>query len=105
MPTSLARLAADPGVPVVAEDAPVSAHMATEVAALGADQAWAGLLGLPGVDGEGVGIAIIDSGIASQHEALRGRVVAVGGLRAARGSAARTATATARTSPASRRAA
>ena len=69
---ALERLAADPTVPVVAEDATVSAHMATEVAALGADQAWAGVLGLPGSNGEGVGIAVIDSGIAAQHEALRG---------------------------------
>ena len=72
----LSRLASDPAVPVVADDAPVSAHMATEVQALGADQAWSGLLGLPGVDGAGIGIAIIDSGITKNHESLKNRVVA-----------------------------
>ncbi len=73
---ALLRLTSDPSVQSVADDALVSAHMATEVTALGADQAWAGLLGLAGVTGEGVGIAIIDSGMAAFHEALRGRVVA-----------------------------
>jgi serine protease AprX len=33
------------------------------------------LLGLPGVNGKGVGIAVIDSGIATFHESLRRRVV------------------------------
>jgi subtilisin family serine protease len=73
---TLRRLAADPAVSAVAEDAKVSAHMANEIVALGADQAWSGLFDLPGVTGAGVGVAVIDSGIASQHEALRGRVVA-----------------------------
>ena len=71
----LAALSADPGVAVVADDAPVTAHMATEVEALGADQAWQGVLGLPGVNGKGIGIAVIDSGMATYHEALRNRVV------------------------------
>ena len=61
---------------MVAEDAPVFANMATEIVALGADQAWAGLLGVPGVAGRGIGIAVIDSGVAARHEALSGRVVA-----------------------------
>ena len=45
---SLARLAGDPGVPVVAEDAAVSAHMATEVAALGRGPGLGGAAGLAG---------------------------------------------------------
>jgi serine protease AprX len=43
--------------------------------AIGADQVQAGLAGLPGLTGAGVGIAVIDSGIA-QVPALHGRVVA-----------------------------
>ena len=73
---ALAALSADASVAVVAEDAPVFANMATEVVSLGADQAWAGLLGVKGVAGRGVGVAVIDSGVASRHEALVGRVVA-----------------------------
>ena len=48
--------------------------MAVTHRAVGADQAWAGTLGVDGVTGAGIGIAIIDSGIAD-HAALQGRVV------------------------------
>ena len=49
--------------------------MAITNAAIGADQAWEGIGDLPGVTGQGIGVAIIDSGIA-EVPALRGRVVA-----------------------------
>ena len=49
--------------------------MAITNAAIGADQAWEGIGGLPGVTGQGVGVAIIDSGIA-EVAGLRDRVVA-----------------------------
>ena len=49
--------------------------MAVTHRAIGADQAWEGTLGLDGVTGAGIGIAIIDSGIAD-HADLQQRVVA-----------------------------
>ena len=55
--------------------------MAVTNVAIGADQVHAGLAsaGVPGVTGKGVGVAIIDSGIANVPE-LQGRVVASAGL-------------------------
>ena len=49
-------------------------HMAVTNAAIGADQVWEGVGGLPGVTGRGIGVAVIDSGIA-EVPALRGRIV------------------------------
>ena len=44
--------------------------------AIGADQVWQGAVaGIEGVTGRGIGVAVIDSGIAL-HRSLRGRVVA-----------------------------
>jgi len=43
--------------------------------AIGADQVWTGVAGLPGFDGTGIGIALIDSGVWTQHRALASRVV------------------------------
>jgi serine protease AprX len=57
--------------------------MAVSAQATGADQVWAGtpggLLGLgnvPGVNGQGVVVAVVDSGINSNHPALAKKVVA-----------------------------
>jgi len=36
---------------------------------------WAGVAGLPGLTGKGIGVAIIDSGVWAQHSALAGHVV------------------------------
>ena len=58
--------------------------MAVTDAAIGADQVWAGLEGLAGLTGRGVGIAIVDSGIA-RHPAIRDRIVATVDFTAARG--------------------
>src|SRR5262245_27657390 len=64
-------------------DARVAPTMFVSLQASGADQTQAGyaggLLGLgavPGVNGQGIGIAVVDSGIASAHPALSARVVA-----------------------------
>jgi serine protease AprX len=45
--------------------------------AIGADQVWAGVGELPALDGSGITIAVIDSGIDQRHAALTGKVVAV----------------------------
>ena len=71
----LDALAADAEVAAVAANAVVTSHMALTTATTGADAAWAGLVNALGaVDGSGIGVAIVDSGIAA-HSALAGKVV------------------------------
>ena len=70
------------GIQSISRDAIVSPFMTVSAKAMAADQARAaqpGLLGLggyPAVSGKGVGVAVIDSGIATSHAALAGKVVA-----------------------------
>ncbi len=58
-------MTADEGVAHLSGDVAVHGTMAVTGEAIGADQVWRGLEGLKGYDGRGVGIALIDSGIAS----------------------------------------
>ena len=75
--SELARLAADGGLAHISKDLPVVADMAFTNQVTRADKVWAGsrsLLGLlsqPGLSGSGIGVAVIDSGIAD-HAALDG---------------------------------
>ena len=71
----LDALARDPDVSHLSADSVVRPTMATTHLAIGADQIWDGALGLDGVTGAGIGIAIIDSGIAD-HDDLQRRVIA-----------------------------
>ncbi len=77
----LKTLRLDGPVAHLSGDLPVVADMAVANRVTGADKVWAGtrgLLGLlstPGYTGRGIGVAVIDSGIAD-HAALSGRVVA-----------------------------
>lgn len=70
------------GVKGISRDALVAPFMTVSAKAIAADQARAaqgGLLGIggyPAVSGKGVGVAVIDSGIAASHTALMGKVVA-----------------------------
>ena len=73
----LDALARDPDVTHLSADSVVRPTMAVTHQAIGADQAWEGTLGLGGVTGAGVGIAIIDSGIASHADLGRRVVVSV----------------------------
>ena len=79
--SELSQLAADGGIAHISRDLPVVADMAITNKVTRADKVWAGsrgLLGLlsqPAVTGSGIGVAVIDSGIAD-HAALAGRVVA-----------------------------
>jgi len=45
------------------------------VESIGADQVWAGSDDLPALTGEGIAVAVIDSGIDTRHAALRRRVL------------------------------
>ncbi|MEY4634693.1 MAG: Serine protease AprX, partial [Acidobacteriota bacterium] len=73
---AMAALAQDVEVDSVSGDSTVRSHLAVAARTTGADAAWAGAIATLGaVDGRGVGVAIIDSGIAD-HPALRNRVVA-----------------------------
>jgi serine protease AprX len=76
------RIAGDPAFAHLSGDLPVRSAMSVSNRSTGADQTRtgsSGLLGLlgsiPGVTGKGIGIALLDSGIASNHKALAGRVV------------------------------
>ena len=72
---ALERISEDEDIEAVTSDLPVRAQMATANVATGADQAWAGIDGLSGYTGRGVGVAIIDSGI-TLHNDIRGKVIA-----------------------------
>lgn len=81
-PSELSALRTVSGVLSISRDARVGAFMTTSQKAIAADQARAaqsGLLGIggyPAVTGKGVGVAVIDSGIATSHQALSGKVLA-----------------------------
>ncbi len=81
-PTELASLRQVSGILAISRDALVSPMMTVAAKAMAADQARAGSTGLlgiggyPEVTGKGVGIAVIDSGIATAHAALANKVVA-----------------------------
>jgi subtilisin family serine protease len=49
---------------------------ASAAESIGADQVWAGAGELRPLSGNGVSVAVIDSGIDTRHNALRGRVIA-----------------------------
>lgn len=80
-PGELAALRQVAGIAGISRDARVSSMMTVAAKAMAADQARAGsggLLGIggyPAVTGKGVGVAVIDSGIAT-HAALANKVVA-----------------------------
>src|SRR6188474_2172616 len=77
----VSRLASDHGVNLLSGDAEVRTSMSVSVKSTGADQTWAGTSGLlgigsiAGVTGQGIGVAVVDSGI-SPHNALANKVVA-----------------------------
>src|SRR5205823_5268580 len=65
----------DPDTDHMAGDATVSRMMAITTQSTGADQVWAGLDGGRGFTGSGIGVAVVDSGVAP-HGELKNRVVA-----------------------------
>ena len=73
-PEQLEALRRDDAVAHISTDSIVQSSMAVATTSIGADQAWEGLQAVGSVTGHGVGIAILDSGIAS-HTDLGNRVV------------------------------
>jgi subtilisin family serine protease len=77
----LTELSRDGTVDHLSGDLPVHSSTVVSDASTAADQTRAGkalllgLLGIPGVDGQGIGVAVVDSGLAP-HSALAQRVVA-----------------------------
>ncbi len=69
----LAAVSADPGVDALSADRPVHPTMAVTVEATGVDQVWRGIDRLGRYTGQGVGVAVIDSGV-TEHSDLRGRI-------------------------------
>jgi serine protease AprX len=72
--SGLESLAHDPEVDHLSGDLPVRSSLDVTAETTGATMVWAGLDALPGLTGRGVGIAVIDSGMA-HHAALDGRVL------------------------------
>ena len=73
----LGAVAADADVDYLSSNHVVTSQMSVSNQATGADQVQAGFaaLGLRGLTGKGIGVAVIDSGVANAQE-LKGRVVA-----------------------------
>ncbi|MGE5361556.1 MAG: S8 family serine peptidase, partial [Bacteroidales bacterium] len=71
----LDALSQDPAVSHLSGDVPVRGSDLVTYEATGALAAAAGIAQVPGVTGQGIGVAVIDSGI-SKHKALRDRIVA-----------------------------
>ena len=72
----LDALAADDSVDHLSGDVKIHSTM-DEVTAqsIGADQVWNGAGDVPSLSGQGVGVAVIDSGIDTKHNALKKRVL------------------------------
>ena len=71
----LDALSQDPDVAHLSGDVAVS-RMSVTAQAIGADQVWSGWLeGIAGATGRGIGVAVIDSGVAP-HRSLKDRIVA-----------------------------
>ena len=71
----LETLSTDPAVSHLSGDVPVRRTMAVTAQTVGADQVWTGVTAR-GHSGSGIGVAVIDSGVATTHPSLRNKVVA-----------------------------
>lgn len=60
----------------ISSDAPIRSSADVTAETIGADQVWEGAGALSPLNGQGVGVAVIDSGVDARHVALRHRVVA-----------------------------
>jgi serine protease AprX len=71
----LAALQADETIDHLSADIPIHSIADVTAETIGADQVWAGVGDLPPLSGEGVGVAVIDSGVDPKHSALKNRVI------------------------------
>ncbi|HZN79710.1 MAG TPA: S8 family serine peptidase, partial [Mycobacterium sp.] len=73
---ALAAVAADAGLDSLTSNYRLQPHMAVTTAAIGADQVWSTgwVAGAPGLTGSGIGVAVIDTGVAAVPE-LKNRIV------------------------------
>jgi serine protease AprX len=71
----LAALQQDETLDHLSADVPIHSIADVTAQTIGADQVWAGSERLPPLSGQGVGVALIDSGVDTRHEALSNRVV------------------------------
>jgi serine protease AprX len=80
--SELAKLASESALDHLSGDLPVRTFMSVSSKTMGADQAWVGQTGLLGigsttaVNGQGIVVAVVDSGISTAHPALANKVVA-----------------------------
>ena len=74
-PEAIQRLEGDPEVVRIYEDLPVHAYLDTSMAQTGVPKLWQ-----EGLDGSGVRIAIVDTGIDTAHPDFQGRIAEVGDL-------------------------
>jgi hypothetical protein len=63
----LDALSNEPPLAYLSRNVQVTSFMAVTDPAIGADQVWAGVAGLRGFTGTGIGVALIDSGVWTQH--------------------------------------
>ena len=68
--------AGDPDFTHLSLDAEVRGQMAVTRESIGADLAYGGFGGVPGVTGKGVVVAVIDSGVDAKNAAVKGKVIA-----------------------------
>ncbi len=72
----LEAIQADGSQEHISSDTPVRSSADVTAVTIGADRVWAGAGALAPLTGNGVGVAVIDSGVDTRHTALRNRVVA-----------------------------
>jgi serine protease AprX len=71
----LAALAADESQDHISPDSPLRPAGDVTAETIAADEVWAGAGSLRALSGAGVGVAVIDSGVDPQHQALKGRIL------------------------------
>ena len=69
----LAALSEDDSIDHLSSDLPTRASSDVTIETIGADEVWAGNGSFKPLSGEGIAVAVIDSGVNASHQALRNR--------------------------------